>query len=90
MHLGNKPNIAHREKIRISLLDPAGTQDSFDKTSLQRSRDRDMTMFNKLRSHYVNGDKIIFYAGQAHTQGRSEDINLRIKVIIITTPALVI
>lgn len=56
------------KKIRISLLDPAGVQDSFDKTSSQRSRDRDMTMFNKLRAHYVKGNKIIFYAGQAHTQ----------------------
>lgn len=65
------------KKIRICLLDPAGVQDSFDKTSLQRSRDRDMTMYNKLRSLYVNGNKIIFYAGQAHTQRQIRGYKLK-------------
>lgn len=56
------------QRIRILLLDPAGVQDYFDKIPSTRSRDRDMAMFNKLRSQYVKGRKILFYAGQAHTQ----------------------
>lgn len=75
------------KKIRISLLDPAGTQDSFDKTSLRRSRDRDMTMFNKLRSHYVNGNKIIFYAGQAHTQRQIRGYKLKNKSYYYNYPS---
>lgn len=60
--------LSAEKKIRISLLDPAGVQDYFDKTPLQRNSNRDMTMFNKLRSEFVKGNKLIFYAGQAHTQ----------------------
>ena len=65
------------KKIRICLLDPAGVQDSFDKISSQRSRDRDMTMFNKLRSQYIKGHKVIFYAGQAHTQRQIRGVKPR-------------
>lgn len=60
--------LPEEKKIYISLLDPASTQDSFNKTSIQRGKDRDMAMFEKLRANLVNGAKIIFYAGQAHTQ----------------------
>lgn len=56
------------ERISIRLLDPAGVQDSFNQTPMQRGRDRDMSMYNKLRFDFVRGNKIIFYAGQAHTQ----------------------
>lgn len=56
------------KKIYIGLLDPVCIQDSFNKTSMQRSRDRDMTMFEKLRADLIYGSKVIFYAGQAHTQ----------------------
>lgn len=61
-------SLPQEEKIKIRLLDPAGVQDSFNQSSMQRSRDRDMSMYNKLRSDFVRGNKIIFYAGQAHTQ----------------------
>lgn len=56
------------EKIRIRLLDPAGVQDLQNKIPSQRSKDRDMSMFQKLRWDFTNGNKVIFYAGQAHTQ----------------------
>lgn len=61
-------NLADNEKIMIRLLDPAGVQDSFNRTSLQRGRDRDMTMYEKVKWDFVRGKKIVFYAGQAHTQ----------------------
>lgn len=63
--------LPQEKKIHISLLDPASTQDAFNKTSIQRGKDRDMAMFEKLRVNFVNGDKIIFYAGQAHTQNQT-------------------
>lgn len=56
------------EKMSIRLLDPAEVQDSFDQTSIQRGRDRDMAMFDKLRLDFTRGKKIVFYAGQGHTQ----------------------
>lgn len=56
------------ERIRVRLLDPAGVQDNFNKTSIMRGTDRDMSMYNKLRYDFVGNNKIIFYAGQAHTQ----------------------
>lgn len=58
------------EKIGIRMLDPAGVQDMFNKSATKRSRDRDMSMFNKLRFDFIKGNKIIFYAGQAHTQNQ--------------------
>lgn len=79
--------LPREEKIRICLLDPAGVQNSFDKTSLQRSRDRDMTMYNKLRSQYVNGNKIIFYAGQAHTQRQIRGYKLKDKSYYYNYPS---
>lgn len=60
--------LPEEEKIAIRLLDPAGVQDSFKQTSLQRSKDRDMSMFEKMRWDFMRGNKIVFYAGQAHTQ----------------------
>lgn len=55
-------------KIIIQLLDPAGVQDYFDGKATGRPTDRDMSMYQKLRWDIVNGDKVIFYCGQAHTQ----------------------
>lgn len=56
------------KKIRIVLLDPAGVQDYFDRIPSRRDTDRDMSMFKKLRQYVVRDCKIIFYAGQAHTE----------------------
>ena len=61
-------SLPQEEKMYVRLLDPAGVQDSFNQSSMQRGRDRDMAMYNKLRSDFIKGNKIIFYAGQAHTQ----------------------
>lgn len=61
-------NLPDNEKIGIRLLDPAVVQHSFYRTSMQRGKDRDMAMFEKLRIDFVRGNKIVFYAGQAHTQ----------------------
>ena len=63
------------EKIRMRMLDPAGIQDRFNKSKTKRDRDRDMSMFNKLRLDFVKGNKIIFYAGQAHTQKQIRGAN---------------
>lgn len=60
--------LPEEDKIYIGLLDPAGVQDSFNKTSIQRGRDRDMSMYEKLRVYLMKGNKVIFYAGQTHTQ----------------------
>ena len=56
------------KKISIQLLDPAGVQDYFDGIKTSKATDRDMSMYQKLRWNLVNGDKVLFYAGQAHTQ----------------------
>lgn len=42
--------LPEEKKICITLLDPVSTQDSFNKTSIQRGKSRDMTMFEKLRT----------------------------------------
>lgn len=62
--------LPEEERIGMRMLDPAGVQDMFNKSATQRSRDRDMSMFNKLRYDFITGNKIIFYAGQAHTQNQ--------------------
>lgn len=56
------------KRIFIQLLDPAGVQDYFDGMKTNRPTDRDMSIYQKLRWDIVDGDKVLFYAGQAHTQ----------------------
>ena len=61
-------SLSTEKKMKIRLLDPAGVQDYFNGVPSQRETDRDMSMFKKIRLDYCAGNKIIFYAGQAHTQ----------------------
>lgn len=56
------------KKMRIRLLDPAGIQDHFNHIPSQKDTDRDMSMFSKIRWDFCTGRKVVFYAGQAHTQ----------------------
>ena len=56
------------KRIQIRLLDPAGIQDHFSKIVSNRNKDRDQSMFEKLRWDIINGKKVLFYGGQAHTQ----------------------
>ncbi len=79
--------LPEEKKIFICLLDPAGVQDSFNQTSIQRSRDRDMSMFEKLRADLINGSKVIFYAGQAHTQRQVRGYKPRNREIYYNYPS---
>lgn len=74
---GINQSLPQGEKIYVRLLDPAGVQDLFNHSSTQRDRDRDMSMYNKLRLDYIRGNKIIFYAGQAHTQNQIRGYKLK-------------
>lgn len=56
------------EKIKVRLLDPAGIQDYYNRAPTQRDSDRDMSMYKKIRNDFEKGNKIIFYAGQGHTE----------------------
>lgn len=75
------------KKISIQLLDPAGVQDMFDNTKFQRNKDRDMSMFHKLQWDITNGKKVIFYAGQAHTQRQIRGIKLNDKEYYYNYPS---
>lgn len=79
--------LADEKKIFISLLDPAGVQNSFNQTSMQRSRDRDMSMFEKLRADLIYGNKVLFYAGQAHTQRQVRGYKPRNREIYYNYPS---
>ena len=61
-------SLPKEKRIQIRLLDPAGIQDHFSKVQSNRNKDRDQSMFEKLRWDIINGKKILFYGGQAHTQ----------------------
>lgn len=69
------------KRIQIRLLDPAGIQDYFSKIPSNRNKDRDQSMFEKLRWDIINGKKILFYGGQAHThkQIRGSKVNQKEK-----------
>lgn len=80
-------SLPESKKVKIRLLDPAGVQDHFNHTPLQRNADRDMSMFAKIRWDFCSGKKVIFYAGQAHTQRQIRGTRLSDKPFYYNFPS---
>lgn len=77
--------LTKEKKIQIRLLDPAGIQDSFSKISSSKNKDRDLSMFDKLRWDIIN-----LYSMQDKLTRKNklevQNLTRKINIIIIPVP----